>query len=75
MADILIRGVDGRTVRRLKSKAKHNGRSLQGEVLQILQQAAGGSIAESLAAGRKWRSKLGREFDDSTAILGKERTR
>jgi hypothetical protein len=75
MTDIFIRGVDGKTLNRLKSKAKRNGRSLQGELLDILEQAAGNSIAESIAAGKSWRTKLGRKFGDSTAILRKERKR
>lgn len=75
MTDILIRNVDGKTVARLKSKAKRSGRSLQGEVLQILRQAAGDSIAQVVATGKKWRASQTRKFSDSTALLREDRAR
>jgi plasmid stability protein len=75
MGDILIRGLDERTVRRLKAQAKRNGRSLQSEVRLLLKQAAGASVAEALQGARHWREKLGRAFDDSAALVREDRER
>ncbi len=75
MGDILIRGLDERTVRRLKAQAKRNGRSLQSEVRLLLKQAAGVSVAEALHGARQWREKLGRTFDDSAALVREDRER
>ena len=41
MPDILIRGLDAQAVKRLKTRAKQHGRSLQGEAKLLLEQAAG----------------------------------
>jgi plasmid stability protein len=38
---ILVQGLDPRTVERLKERARVNGRSLQQEIKQILERAAG----------------------------------
>lgn len=75
MGDILIRGLDERTVRRLKAQAKRNGRSLQGEVRLLLKQAAGLSVAEALQRARRCRAKLGGPFDDSAALVREDRER
>ena len=78
MSDILIRGVDTQTLQRLKARAKRNGRSLQGEAKLILEQAAGHSLPEALAAAGQWRRKLakqGRRFTDSAALIREDRAR
>ncbi len=78
MSDILIRGVDTKTLKLLKARAKRNGRSLQGEARLILEQAAGHSLAEALAAAGQWRKKLadqGRQFTDSAGLIGEDRQR
>ncbi len=78
MSDILIRGMDSRAVQRLKVRAKRNGRSLQGEARLILEQAAGHSLPEALAAAGAWRKKLakgGRHFTDSAALVREDRER
>lgn len=75
MSDILIRGLDTQTVKRLKSRAKRNGRSLQSEVKQLLERAADKPMAEVLAGARVWREKLGKRFDDSAAVLRRDRDR
>ena len=41
MPSILVRGLDQKTVQRLKERARLNGRSLQLEVTEILERAAG----------------------------------
>ena len=78
MPDILIRGMKASTVQKLKARAKRNGRSLQGEAKLILDDAAGHSMTEFLAAADEWRKKLGagnRKFSDSVALIREDRER
>ncbi len=75
MPDILIRGLDERTVEQLKQRAKRHGRSLQRETRLILENAAGMSVAEALENARRWRKKLGRRFEDSTDLIREDRRR
>ncbi|MCY2925905.1 MAG: hypothetical protein NT031_10785 [Planctomycetota bacterium] len=75
MSDILIRGLDEKTLNRLKARAKRHGRSLQGEAKIVLENAAGVSLAEALAAARGWRKKLGRKFGDSSQVIRQDRRR
>jgi len=75
MPDILIRGLDTKTVGRLKARAKRSGRSLQGEARQILEHAAGFSILDAIAAGERWQKKLGRKFSDSVELIRADRAR
>jgi plasmid stability protein len=76
MADILIRGFDAHALRRLKARAKRNGRSLQSEAKLLLEQAAGPGPAEVAAMLEKWRRKLrGRKFDDSVSLIREDRER
>lgn len=76
MADILVRGLAERTVQRLKARAKRNGRSLQGEVKDVLERAAGPderTVAEIL---EKWEKRFaGRRFSRSAAIVRADRRR
>lgn len=73
MSDILIRGLDEKTLNRLKARAKRHGRSLQGEAKTVLENAAGVSLAEALASARGWRKKLGRKFADSSQVVRQDR--
>jgi plasmid stability protein len=75
MPDILVRGVKVEVVKRLKMRAKQHGRSLQSEAKRLLENAAGLSIDEALEAGRAWREKLGRRFDDSSELIQQDRKR
>jgi antitoxin FitA len=79
MSDILIRGMDQKAVQRLKMRAKRNGRSLQGEAKLILEQAAGQSLPEVLAAAQRWRTKLGKvsgkRFSSSADLIREDRAR
>jgi antitoxin FitA len=78
MPDILIRGLDSQSLRRLKARARHNGRSLQGEAKRILEHAAGQSLAEAMAAAEQWRQKLargGQRFTDSADLIREDRER
>lgn len=76
MAQILIRGLDKKTVARLKSRAKERGRSLESEARLILESAAGYSRDEALNIVRRWQEKFaGRKFDDSTDLIREDRER
>jgi len=75
MPDILVRGLNAETVKRLKVRAKQHGRSLQGEAKTVLESAAAMSMAEVLTAARGWRKKLGRKFIDSAELIRQDRQR
>ena len=73
--DVLIRSLDSQTLNRLKRRAKQHGRSLQGELRTILENAAGLSVAEALETAGGWRKKLGRRFEDSAELIREDRER
>jgi antitoxin FitA len=74
--DILIRGLDAETIRRLKTRAKQHGRSLQSE-LKLLVEQAGGTGAEQIAAtfDRWQRQFAGRKFSSSVRLIREDRNR
>ena len=74
MADILIRGINDQAMKRLKARAKRQGRSLQGEARLLLEQAAGNEEIAALLKG--WKQRLnGRRFEDSAALIREDRER
>jgi plasmid stability protein len=79
MPNILVRGVPERTVDTLKQRAKRNRRSLQQELLSILEATAEGSrtatASEVAAAIRKRLAQNGRSFSDSTTLVREDRER
>ncbi len=77
MADLLVRDLEPADVTRLKSRARQNGRSVQGEAKEILVRAARQfTPAEMKEASAYWRRRLkGRITGDSTDIIRKDRTR
>ncbi len=76
MAQILVRGLDAKTVDRLKARAKRHGRSLQGEVKLILQDAVGYSGEEVLRIVHEWQQKYGgRLFSESADLIREDRER
>jgi plasmid stability protein len=77
MAQLLVRDLDPAVVARLKTKARLNHRSLQGEVRAILEQAAEQATPdEALALIEKWQRRWGdRLFSDSADLLREERDR
>lgn len=79
MPDILVRGLDADVVKRLKKRAKEEGRSLQSEARMILEQEA-----DTPKVDRKKARKLiedirrrfkGRNFPDSVKLIREERNR
>lgn len=75
MANILVRNVKDQTIKRLKTRAKRNGRSFQSEARLVMDSAAEPTIAEMLSKARRWRKKLGRSFSDSVEIIREDRDR
>jgi plasmid stability protein len=76
MPDMLIRGLDQETVRRLKARARRHGRSLQGEAKLVLEQAAGVGAEEVAAMLDGWKGRFaGRRFADSAALIREDRER
>ena len=76
MAQILVRDLDDETVKRLKDRARRNGRSLQGEARLILTRAAGLSFNDARELARQWQRRLsGRCLPDSTELVREDRQR
>jgi len=79
MAQILVRGLDDELVERLKERARRDGRSLQSEVRQILQTAAGVpplDVAEARRLAQRFRRRFkGRPFPNSAALIREDRDR
>jgi plasmid stability protein len=76
MPHILVRDLDEATLKRLKARAKQHGRSLQGEVKVILEQAATLSVKEAREVAEEWQRQLrGRKFSDSARLIRADRGR
>ncbi len=76
MAQLTIRGLDDETLRRLRRRAKHHGRTLQAEIKEILEQAAVFSMPEAHDIADRWAAKLtGSKLSDSAALTREDRNR
>jgi len=78
MPDILVRGVDPQCVRRLKARAKRNGRSFQSEAKLALEERAGEMTPEEIRADlEKWQKRFAnRRFTtDSVDLIREDRER
>ena len=76
MAQVLVRNVGQDVLKRLKRRAKANGRSLQAELQEILERAASTSMVDARRRAEKISAKLaGRVHSDSAAILAEDRAR
>jgi plasmid stability protein len=77
MVDILVRNVDDETAKRLKSKAKAAGTSLNELAREALNNAAKPSKEEAWAEADRLRAKLrarhGRDLPDSTPGIRQDR--
>ena len=58
MAEVLIQNLDERIVARLKERAARNDRSLQAELVTILERAAMTDVVEGRALAARIRRKL-----------------
>ena len=77
MSDILVRGLDPETVKRLKARAKRNGRSLQKEAKLALERLAQQATPEEIGGMfQYWDERLkGRKLSSSVDIIRKDRQR
>ncbi|HET7294190.1 MAG TPA: hypothetical protein VFM88_17315 [Vicinamibacteria bacterium] len=76
MAQVLVRDLDARAVAQLKERARRHGRSLQTELKDILERAAGQSLPEARALALRIRRRLaGRRHSDSAGLLAEDRAR
>ncbi len=78
MADILVRNVPPEIVDILKRKAARHRRSLQQELLLVLEEAATRERIDPVEAAARVREQLagyGRKFSDSTALIREDRER
>lgn len=76
MPQLLVRNLDEDTIKRLKALAKQHGRSLQGQVKVVLEEAATLPVSEVSTLLEKWQRRLaGRRLGDSAKIIRKDRGR
>ena len=76
MPELLVRNLDEATIKRLKALAKQHGRSLQGQVRLVLEEAATLPMGEVSSLLEKWQRHLARRrFSDSAKIIRKDRGR
>ena len=74
MPGIFVRGLTARTIKRLKDRAKRNGRSLPSEAKFLLEQSA--SSEDVCAVLEQWRQHFGtRRFSSSTDLIRADRAR
>jgi plasmid stability protein len=75
MGSILVRGLNQKTIERLKAHARLNGRSLQQEVKEILERAADAlTMREARQLFERWSRRLGeRSFSDSAELIREDR--
>lgn len=79
MANLNIRRLDGETMRRLRVRAAHQGRSMEEEARQLLRAAVGTSaVGDGYWADLRERAKArgaGRPQSDSTSLIREDRDR
>ncbi len=76
MADVLIRNVDDRVIEKFKKRAAENGRSLQSELKELIEESAPRDLDEFLAEAAKIRAKWGpRPGVDSVQAIREDRER
>jgi len=76
MPNVLIRDLDDELLTRLKEAASANGRSLQAEIHEILEQAGARSLGETRRLSARWLRRLeGSLHSDSTDLIREDRDR
>jgi plasmid stability protein len=75
MGSILVRGLDQKTIERLKERARLNRRSLQQEVKALLERAADTlTMREARRLSKRWTRRLGPgSFSDSARLIREDR--
>jgi plasmid stability protein len=72
--DLLVRDLDFDVLSRLKLAAKSHGRSLQGEIHDVLERASVRTLAETTRISKRWLRELdGAPQTDSTKLIRKAR--
>jgi hypothetical protein len=71
----LVRGLDQKTIKRLKERARLNGRTLQQEVKAFLERVAEIlTMREARRLAKRWSHRLGgRSTSDSTRLIREDR--
>jgi antitoxin FitA len=76
MGQLLVRNLDDETIKRLKKRARREGRSLQAQVKAILEQEAkwdpDTALKMTLAISKRFK---GRKFGDSAKLIREDRNR
>jgi antitoxin FitA len=76
MAQVLIRGLDEKVLKKLKKQAKDNHRSLEAELRAIIMSSLKYTPAEWIVISRELRSKFkGKAFSDSAELIREDRDR
>jgi antitoxin FitA len=75
VSSIVVRGLDQKTIERLKERARLNGRSLHQEVKTLLERAANAlPMREARRVSEGWGRRLdGRSLSDSTPLIREDR--
>ena len=75
MGSILVRGLDRKTIERLRERARLNGRTLQQEVKTLLERGAETlTMREARRVSEGWRCRIGgRSFSDSAQLIREDR--
>lgn len=75
MANVLIRDLDEKVLKRLKATARANGRSLQAEIHDALSKASTRSLVETRRLSARWLKRLRGPHSDSVALIREDRDR
>jgi len=76
MPNILIRDVPAKTVAQLKARAKRHNRSLQGEVMQLIEESVKPTLDTARSRAMKIRASFGKKvFSDSVELIREDRDR
>jgi hypothetical protein len=76
MPDVLVRNVDESVLAKLKDLAKRNRRTVQGELLTLINNfVASATLSDEETAARIKDALRGRNFTDSAALLREDRNR
>lgn len=78
MSDVLIRGIPQDLLDQLRQRAAANRRSLQQELMSILEEASRSQTLQSIEVADRIRKQLqgsGRRFSDSAQLVREDRER
>jgi antitoxin FitA len=76
MSQVLVRDLDPAVVRRLKARAKRQGRSLQAVAKEILEEASLADADEARKVAERFAQRLAnRQHSDSAVLLAADRRR